>query len=759
MPPAPDQVPVAAFPSPSLPAAARPATALPSVSIVVCTDGRPQSLAATLRGLRALHYPLFEIVVVSGPTADNAAALAVLPPGLAKIGTCPVRNLSAARNIGIALSAGDIVAFIDDDAVPEPDWLDDLVPAYANPEVGAAGGVVLDHTGTDFQARFVTTDRLGGAVATWSRPAPEFNFPYSAAFPHLLGTNCSFRRTALLEVGGFDEEYEYFLDETDLCCRLIDAGWHITQLPGARVHHKPQPSAIRQSAKVLTSWFPIVKNKIYYGLVNNRGHHTVNDVIREANSLAQALLRNLNDAIESGQLTEDDRARFWPEVNQAFDVGFTRGLSGIRTFLAPAPPPPPLRNAARPTPAGGRRALCLVSREYPPGPVGGVGRYIHQLALALADLGHDVHVLTTGDGHDRIDFEDGAWVHRLLPSAEPPPADIPAEIWAHAARMRDAALAINARTQLAGVYTPVWDCEGIALLRDGTLPVVVGLQTMLRFWLQSNQARLRDTRFADGFVKPMLTAEDEVLRTAPVLHAISAAIQHEIEALYATSLAARAHIAPLGLDDERDAPAIAPPPPAQGTDQRLLFVGRLESRKGIDVLLGIAPALLARHPRLHIDIVGNDAIPGTDGTTPRARFDSDPAHAAIRARVAFHGQVPQPALRGFYRACDMFVAPSRFESFGLIFVEAMMFARAAIGCHAGGMPEVIAEGETGLLAEPGDPVSLSACISRLLDDPALRARMGQAGRTRYEHRFAPRPMAEAVLAMLDAATHTRASAA
>ena len=55
--------------------------------------------------------------------------------------------------------------------------------------------------------------------------------------PHLLGCNCSFRKSALIEIGGFDEEYEYFLDETDVIFRIVDAGYLVAQLPNAFVHH------------------------------------------------------------------------------------------------------------------------------------------------------------------------------------------------------------------------------------------------------------------------------------------------------------------------------------------------------------------------------------------------------------------------------------------------------------------------------------------------------------------------------------------
>jgi glycogen synthase len=114
--------------------------------------------------------------------------------------------------------------------------------------------------------------------------------------------------------------------------------------------------------------------------------------------------------------------------------------------------------------------------------------------------------------------------------------------------------------------------------------------------------------------------------------------------------------------------------------------------------------------------------------------------------VVFQGEVGDEMLRGFYAACDIFVAPSRFESFGLVFVEAMMYSKPVIGCRSGGMPEVIADGETGLLAEPGDSQSLVACLTRLVDDRSLRQRLGAAGRQRYELLYTPERMAREVVA-------------
>jgi glycogen(starch) synthase len=738
------------------------------VSVVVCTDGRAASLAQTLCGLHRLDYPTFEICVVFGPNTDSGEAMLREWDGAIKTASCPERNLGQARNIGIALAAGDVVAFIDDDAIPESEWLGDLATAYADPQVGAAGGFVYDHTGVELQAKFVTADRFGNVKSDWKRPAIEFNFPLSNSFPHLIGTNCSFRRSALLSVGGFDEEYEYYLDETDLCCRIIDSGWSIAQVRGAYVHHKFLPSAMRRNTKLLVSWYPIVKNKIYHMLVNRHGHHTISDVMREANNLVEGLRHDLERAIADGELDRGIGKRFWLEVERAWEVGLAHGLEGSRRLMPPVSreaAPPAFRNATVLAPDGGRRTFCLLSHEYPPQIVGGVGRYIHQLAMSIAGLGHQVHVMTAGEGHDRVDFEGGVWVHRIVvrhqhivgTSGDGGP--LPPQIWSYSATMLDEICRVAEHRTVSGVYAPIWDCEGVAVLRDGRFPLMTGLQTMLQFWMQSNPDRSADPEFASSFIRPMLSLENEMLTASPMLHAISAAILKDAAQLYDVDLAARAAVIPLGLDDYRLLSATPAPAPRPGTCLRVLFVGRLESRKGIDVLLEAAREVLPRFTNVQIDIVGNDRLSDAAGTTPRAGFEADGRTAPIRDRVVFHGEVDEPALRGFYESCDVFVAPSRFESFGLIFVEAMMYSKPVIGCRSGGMPEVIVDGQNGLLAEPGDTPSLVACMTRLLEDPALRRKLGEAGRHRYEHFYTPDRLAYAVVATFERAATARPAAA
>ena len=145
----------------------------PAFSIVINTDNRARSLAKTLESLRHLDYPDFEVCVVRGPTPDPTSE--VLEPwhGKIKLAQCSVRNLAVSRNIGIAMSAGEIVAFIDDDAVPEPEWLRDLAATYETSDIDAAGGFVHDHTGVSFQWRYGTSNRLGESKLDWSHATPE----------------------------------------------------------------------------------------------------------------------------------------------------------------------------------------------------------------------------------------------------------------------------------------------------------------------------------------------------------------------------------------------------------------------------------------------------------------------------------------------------------------------------------------------------------------------------------------------------------
>lgn len=191
------------------PAPARP---MMSVSIVISTLNRAPSLAVTLESLRWLKYKgPFEVIVVNGPSTDHTEDLLARWGERIRVIRCPAANVSVSRNHGIDAARGDIIACLDDDAIPEPEWLDAIVAAYGDPEVGAVGGFVYDYTGRRLQAGYTLINRLGDAAYFQTESYARLCFPYADQMPHMLGANCTFRRDVLLEIGGFNEEYEYFL--------------------------------------------------------------------------------------------------------------------------------------------------------------------------------------------------------------------------------------------------------------------------------------------------------------------------------------------------------------------------------------------------------------------------------------------------------------------------------------------------------------------------------------------------------------------
>lgn len=212
-------------------------SAAPTVSVVVVSRGRPGPLRLCLAGLSRLLYPAYEIVVVT----DAEGAGAVRATGLedeVKVVDFDEANISAARNAGIAEAAGEIVAFIDDDAVPEPGWLGHLVQGFTWPEAGAAGGFVRGRNGISFQwrARSVAPSGVARDLPLAS-DRPVLLTPTPGRAIKTEGTNMAVRRDVLAGMGGFDPAFRFYLDETDLNLRLAQAGHATAIVPLAEVHH------------------------------------------------------------------------------------------------------------------------------------------------------------------------------------------------------------------------------------------------------------------------------------------------------------------------------------------------------------------------------------------------------------------------------------------------------------------------------------------------------------------------------------------
>ena len=733
-------------------------------SVIVNTDDRAESLAITLDSLGYLDHPSFEVIVVQGPTPDATDEFLARYEGEVKVGHCPHRNLSESRNIGIALAGGEIIAFIDDDAYPDPQWLNRLDEAYDNLEVAGAGGPVWDWTGARLQVLYSMANRLGD-VWVENRPGIDPSWllsrPGTAEFTYPIGTNTSFRRQRIIEIGGFDEQFEYGWDEVDLCHRLIEGGWVVRVLQDGFVYHKALPSEIRGENRATRNMRVLLKNKAYYTFKHGSGVVPLSDIVSSLARYAEHYRTEMKDNIAKGLLAESDLDQFEEDVVAGFDLGHAAWQSG-RDRRRPSSwfteheerflPFPTLRTRAE------KLHLCFFSVEYPPVPLNGIGRVVHELATGLGQMGHEVHVLTAGTDLDRIDFEEGVWVHRMVPRIHPLPEgiDVPPGLWNYAATLCDEALRIHAHRPLDLVQAPNWSTEGIAVLLDGRLPLVVGLYTPLATIAAIDEPIAQALRSGDPEIVSLIELERFTYQKAPHFLACGPAIVGEIEAAYGVTLGEdRCGFVPHGLSDLSGA---VKPTPWPGR-VNVLFVGRLEDRKGIDTLLAAVPDLVRRHPKVGFTIVGEDSRPMTDGLTHRQRFEASSAWPEVADHVRFLGRVDDDELHGLYAGCDLFVAPSRFESFGLILLEAMMFAKPLVASDIGGMAEVVSDGENGFLVPPGEVQALGDAIDRLLGSEELRQRFGLASRLRYERLYRRDSMVQGALRYYEAILGRRVASA
>jgi glycogen(starch) synthase len=718
----------------------------PSISIVINTLNRGKSLDATLESFKWLRYEgLFEVIVVNGPSTDNSDEVIARWSPYVRAEKCPVANLSVSRNIGICLARGDVIAFIDDDAIPEPEWLEQLSTAYEDPQVGAVGGLVFDHTGYSFQYKYCLIDRFGNADLSPPAATPHLCYPKSYRFPHLLGANSSFRTSALLEVGGFDEEYEYFLDETDVCLRIVDAGYLIAQQPNAYVHHKFAPSNLRGHNRVARNRFPIIKNKIYFTLKHAREFHTLDRVLQEQLAFVESQRSEMNWAFSNEMVSAEDMSAFERDVDRAVEIGLRRGFEGVK-------PGSMIDERKRrdwpgefrefmPLGDGDRCTLVLISKDFPPDHGGGVATFNKDLAEAYAARGNIVHVVTQSRDINRVDFENGVWVHRLAyreieRSARASTMGVPQHIWNWSAIAHDEVQRISTHRIVDVVEAPIWDCEGIAFMLDRRWPLVTSLQTTLHFWLESHGNYRDDETWMASFGAPMLALERELMQHSDAVRSISAAVRSDIERAYDFQFDSEmVQIIPLGM-------AQATAVPVRRTESPVvLFVGRLEGRKGIDILLDAIPLVLAKEPAVMFRIIGDNTLCSPKGSTYAEEFLACENGRRWADHVLFEGRVDDLTLRTAYASCDVFVAPSRFESFGLVFLEAMREGKPVIGCDVGGMPEVVSANESGLLVKPADVGELADAILALLRSESLRRAFGEAGRRIFESRFTSSQMA------------------
>jgi glycosyltransferase involved in cell wall biosynthesis len=736
-------------------------------SVVVNTTDRAEPLRALLNALEHQSYRHFEVIVVVGPTRDHTLNVLSAYETRVRVLRCPKANLSMSRNIGLRAANGDIVSFIDDDATPSRNWLAQLAQVFADATVDGTGGTTyithgekpgvqhrLGQTSALAEQRFVRASGLDEIV-------PEGVSTFWVT--RMIGTNMAYRRAALLAMGGFDEFFEWVYDEADVCLRLTEAGRIVQPVREAVVYHHPASSRNRANANRsgFGKWWIQLKSSTYFSWKHGRANgSTTQEIGLRTLHLAHGHQLWLGQLRQKGRVSTRQllnlRARgvwaaaqgTWAGLNasakhasEAAAQDVTPASKPIALFqtdhspLMPAPAPsihPTHANITLPEPP---LRIALVSSAYPPAQVDGVGRLTQLMARGLGELGHAVHVIANGE-HESVTYADHAWVHRVptdrsrYAQFRHLPQLFQTLNRSHTVHQQVQRLRWNESIQL--VDSPLWLSEGVVTAMSGLLPVVVRLVTAGRQIAEMN-AQVNQDRWLSSELERTL-----IERATHVLPNTEGTLANARKAYDVAIPDDRCTIVPYGIVPVADELTRPFELEAQRDAFTVLFVGRLEKRKGIIELFEAIPAVLAAVPHVRFVIAGadnsrHDGFFERNNNTYPGFFAK--TYAAVADRVAFLGAVSDEQLTELYQTCDLFVAPSLYESFGLIYLEAMNYAKPVIGCRAGGVSEVVAHGVSGLLVEPGQARPLAEAIIGLLRSPAQLREMGLAGRAQVVKTF------------------------
>lgn len=387
--------------------------------------------------------------------------------------------------------------------------------------------------------------------------------------------------------------------------------------------------------------------------------------------------------------------------------------------------------------------ICFVHRHHPPEGRGGICSYISTLAQGLAADGHVVHIVARAEaGGDRTEQDGAVTVHRLAALAPSGWASRILEGFGHAARQCSGVFVnrLLAARRIAGkldeliragevdlVEGAEWEAELIWRLRHrrDAIPTVVKLHGPMEIVREANN--LPD----DRAFRCLAGWEREQTLLADCVSSPSRHLAEEMARRWGLDLK-RIEVIPYPIDAALFSPGAKDRP---NDPPVILFVGRIEPNKGADVLFKAIPHVLSQHPSVRFRFVGSDTPSGKGGNSyATEQMNELPGHC--RSNIEWVGPKPRNELVGEYRRARVFCIPSRFDNFPNTCLEAMACGVAVVGSDAGGIREMIAPNDAGILFPVGDSDRLSEALVELLSSSNHAEELGQRARRRVEEVYA-----------------------
>jgi glycosyltransferase involved in cell wall biosynthesis/GT2 family glycosyltransferase len=629
--------------------------------VLICayTLDRLDVLSQAIDSVRTQSRPAHEIVLsVDHSPQLLAEAKRRWPEAVKLVENHEERGLSGARNSGVAACSGEVVAFLDDDALAVPDWLERLAEAYRDPSILGVGGAVrpawVDGKPKWFPPEF-----------DWVVGCTHSGMPRRRqAVRNLVGANMSLRREALLEVGGFRHELGRIgtipagCEETDLCIR-IGQRWPESKIlydPAAAVNHFVP--AARGTREYFTSRCRGEgrSKAVLAGLVgSDSGLEAERSYVRR--TLPFGVLRGIGDALR-GDPSGLSRAAMIVTGLSSTTAGYLSGGRERRRLER-------RRKKQGEEADTGPRVLMVTPRS--PLHQGGVERHVMEVSRRIAAAGAVAEVICTEPGGPKLQEEERDGVKIRTVRAWPAERDwcLAPRIWREMSRQPwDVVHVQSYHTFVAP----------LAMLRALTL----GIPYVVTFHGggHSSEARNRVRGLQRALLRPLLKRADRLVAVA----------RFEIEE-YGGELGIGAEkfvLIPNGTDlafsGAGDSNGKPEGPPT------IASIGRLERYKGHHRVIGAFPYVLNREPRARLLVVGTG--PYEEELREQAR------ELGIEGEVEFTSTPPDrpTAMAELLRRISLVVLMSDFETHPLVALEAAAAGRRLLVADASGLAEIAEDG-------------------------------------------------------------------
>lgn len=662
----------------------RPMPGHPTISVVICafTRERLEVMSEAIESLRAQTLPPHEVVLVIDHAPELLGEVRGLWPDLKIVANREKQGLSGARNTGVAEASGEVVAFLDDDAIAAPDWLQRLASAYADPNVLGAGGTVRPRWVEGKPGWF--PPEFDWVVGCTHSGMPQELEPVR----NLVGANMSFRREPLLEVGGFSHDLGRVgtlpvgCEETDLSIR-VHQRWPEAEIlydPAAAVEHVVPPARGKVGYFLDRCRAEGRSKAVLTGMVGSEdGLSSERSYVRR--TLPLGFLRDLGDALR-GDFGGIGRAAMIVAGLAATSVDYLRVRSGIAK--------PDDTEAAHPSAAGGAPRVLMVTPRSPL-QQGGVERHVMEVSRRMAAAGVQVEVLCADPELSQATTETRDGVRIRTVRAWPRGRDwyFAPGLWREMGREKWDLV------HLQSYHTLV---APLAMLRALTLrvPYVVtfhggGHSSELRNRARGAQMRL---------LRPLLQRAARLVAVA----------RFEVEQ-YGSALGVppeRFALIPNGTDLSFSDADLATAEPETPT---LASIGRLERYKGHHRVLEAFPLVLEREPQARLLIVGKGPYEeelrsqaGALGLDGKVEITSVPA-GDPQGMASLLGRV------------SLVVLMSEFETHPLVALEAAAARRRLLVADASGLAEIAADGFGRAIPLDSTPEQIAAAAIEELAKP------------------------------------------